>query len=611
MSFLRNTLFAVLISGMLAPVFSADIDIATSVDRTVVGVNQTFTLTVEISGDKANSGGDPKIPDLSAFAVSMGSSGTSQNIQLINGKMTVSKSMTFTFMATTIGKFEIPPATIIFNGNTFSSKAIKIEIVQSSAPQRQPGQRGTRPSPGTGAEEQIDQESLFLHVTASKNKVYVNEPVILSYKIYTNVTVTQYGMSKLPNTAGFWVEEFPLGNQPKTYEEIYKGRKYIVAEIRRVAMFPTDAGKKTISPMEIECSVRVQTRRRSIFDSFFDDPFFGRSIRKVVNSQPVTIDVLPLPDEGKPSNFSGLVGNFNISASVDKKNVKTNDAISLKVKINGSGNVKMIPNPVVDVPPDFEKYPPKESETINRTETGVNGSKIFEYVLIPRYPGKQTIKPVTFSYFDVNKRAYQYLRTPELVIDVEKGDEEFISVGSGLSKEEVKLLGQDIRYIQFGAPEFKKIGGTFHKSSYFILLLIVPVVLILSSLGYRKHLDKINANVAYARSRKANQLAMKRLHKAKKLLHENTQKEFYAEIANSLMGFLGDKFNIASAGIITDEVEGLMKKHNIPETVISQYLACLQMCDYQRFAPSSAKLDEMKVFFNEAKNAIVALEKVI
>jgi len=611
MKLFRNILVFMLLSGVWPTLSAAEIEITTSVDRTVVGVNQEFTLTIEISGDQVSRVGDPILPDVSAFAVSLGSSGTSQNIQLINGKMSISKSMTFSYMATTIGTFTIPAAVIVHKGQEFRSSPIQMEVVKSSTPPQQPVQPGGQTQPGAPSDNQISDENLFLHVTANKSRVFVNEPVILSYKIYTNVTVTQYGISKLPNTAGFWVEEFPLGNQPRTYEEVYKGKKYIVAEIRRVAMFPTDAGKKSVSPMEIECSVRVQNRRRSIFDSFFDDPFFGRSVREVVSSRPLTIDVLPLPVEGKPSNFSGLVGDFNIAARVDKQAVKTNEAISLKVTISGSGNVKMIPTPIVDVPPDFEKYPPKESESINRTENGVNGSKTFEYVLIPRFAGKQTIKPISFAYFDVGKKAYQYIRTPELVIDVAQGAEEFVTVGSGLSKEEVKMLGQDIRYIQTTATQFTKIGRAFHRSFLFALALLAPLALILSSLGYRRHLDKINANVAYARSRRANQLAMKRLAKGKRLLHESSQKEFYAEIANSLLGFLGDKFNIAAAGIITDEVEGLMKKHALPAEVVSQYLSCLQMCDYQRFAPSSAKLEEMKKFFDEAKNAIIALERVI
>ncbi len=608
---LKSLLIFIFIISSFPHLLGVEIEISTSVDRTVIDLNQTFNLTVDISGDKANSAGDPQMPDVSEFADYMGSSGTSQNIQIINGRMSVSKSISFTYMATKIGKFTIPSAILKFGGKEYRSKPIQIEVVQATQRQPQTRQRKTPATPLTPSQEQSIEDNLYLKVSVNKRRVYINEPVILSYKIYTRVSVTQYGINNLPNTAGFWVEEFPLGNQPQTYEEIVNGKKFMVAEIKRMALFPTDAGQKNIGPMQIECNVRVQTRRRSIFDSFFDDPFFGRSVRQVVKSKPVTIEVLPLPPEGKPINFSGLVGQFNLSANVDKQSVKTNEAISLNVKISGKGNIKMIPTPQVELPPDFEKYEPKVSEKINRTENSISGNKTFEYVLIPRYPGVQKIKPVKFSYFDVGSKHYKMLSTPELVINVQKGSDEFMTVTSGLSKEEVKLLGKDIRFLQLSNVQFDKIGSYFYKQFYFILILIFPIIVVISSLGYRHHLDKLSENVAYARSRKANQMAMRRLHKAKKLLSETTQKEFYAEISNSLMGFLGDKLNIAAAGIITDEVEGLMQSRGVDEQVIKQYLACLQMCDYQRFAPSNARLDEMKGFFDQAKRAIVVLEKVI
>jgi len=607
---LQGLIIFVSLIGNFYPLLSAEIEISTSVDRTTIGLNQTFTLTVDISGEKANDAGDPKVPDIGDFAAYMGSSGTSQNIQIINGRMSVSKSISFTYMATTLGKFTIPPAVLKLGDKKYRSQPIQIEVVKTSQ-QPQTQQRRTPQAPAAQPQDQTIEDNLFLKVTANKRRVYVNEPLILSYKIYTRVSVTQYGINQAPNTAGFWVEEFPMGNQPKTYEEIIDGKKFIVAEIKRMAMFPTDAGTKTISPMQIECDVRVQTRRRSIFDSFFDDPFFGRTVRQVVNSKPVTIEVLPLPMEGKPANFTGLVGNFNISANIDKQTVKTNEAISLNIKISGRGNIKMIPAPKVELPPDFEKYEPKVSEKIDRTENSVSGYKNYEYVLIPRYPGLQKIKPVLFSYFDVAARKYKLLQAPEIIVNVEKGSDEFMTVTSGLSKEEVKLLGKDIRFIQLSNVQFNKIGSFFYKKFYFILIVLLPILIVVSSLGYRRHLDKLSGNIAYARSRKANQMAMKRLHKAKKLLSERTQKEFYAEISNSLMGFLGDKFNIAAAGIITDEVEELMRTKGVADQVIKQYLSCLQVCDYQRFAPSDAKLDEMKQFFDHAKQAIVALEKVI
>jgi len=607
---LQNLTILVIMTIYSCPLISADIEISTSVDRTVIALNETFTLTVDIKGEKANNAGNPQMPDVSDFAVYMGSSGTSQNIQLINGKLSVSKSISYTYMATTLGKFTVPPAVLKFGGKEYRSKPIQIDVVKASQ-QSQSRQQRTPRTPYDQQQDQSIENNLFIKVSASQRRVYVNEPVILSYKIYWRVSLIRSGITKAPNTDGFWVEEFPMGNQPNTYEEIVDGKKFMVAEIKRMALFPTDAGTKNISPMQIECDVRVQTRRRSIFDSFFDDPFFGRTVKQVVNSKPVSIEVLPLPQQGKPSIFSGLVGQFNITANVDKKAIKTNEAISLNVKISGNGNINMVPIPQVELPPDFEKYEPKITEQINRTEKGITGSKSFEYVLIPRYPGMQKIKPMTFSYFDLASRKYKILRTPEIVVNVAKGSDEFMTVTSGLSKEEVKLVGKDIRFIQLSNVQFDKIGSYFYKRFYFILILMFPIVVVLCSLGYRRHLDKLTENVAYARSRKANQLAMKRLHKAKKLLSEKTQKEFYAEVSNSLMGFLGDKLNISAAGIITDEVEGLMQSRGVDKTVINQYLLCLQNCDYQRFAPSISKLGKMKVFFNQAKQAIIALEKII
>ena len=599
-----------LILSFVYPVHSKDIVVQSSVDRIKIGLNEEFTLTVDISGDKANQAGEPQIPDISDFAVYTGSTGTSQNIQIINGQMNVSRSTSYTYRAVTLGKFTIPPVVLKFKGKEYRSKPIQIEVVKTAQKAQPRQRRNTYSTPGQSSES-VNSENLFLRVTASKRNVYVNEPLILSFKIYTRVTVTQYGVNKLPNTAGFWVEDFDLGNQPQIYEEVYNGRKYRVAEIKRMALFPTDVGIKKIGPMEIECNIRVQSRRRSIFDSFFDDPFFGRTIRKLLSSRPVTINVKPLPEENKPASFSGLVGNFQISSFVDKTQVKTNEAIALRIEIAGSGNIKMIPTPNIELPSDFEQYPPKVSQKVSKSEQGISGSKTFEYVLVPRHPGLQKIKPIEFSYFDVKAGKYKVLRTREILVNVEKSGEEMLTFAGGRSKEDVKYLGKDIRFIQLGKPQFQKIASYFYKSFYFFILLFLPIVIIVSSIGYQKHLEKMSGNIAYARSRRANHIAMKRLSKAKKYLKEETQKEFYAEVASALTGFLGDKLNIAAAGIITDEVEALMKQKGIDAEVIQKYIQCLRMCDYQRFAPSTAKFHEMKSFYDQAKQAIISLEKII
>ena len=602
--------FLIFLCLFVSPSFGSDIQISASVDMTVIAINQTFTYTVEISGEKANSvNNNPKLPDFDKFATYMGSSGTSQNIQIINGKMSVTKSMNFTYMANKVGKFHIEAVELEYKGKVYRGKPIAIEVVAQTG-QAKTG--STKKSSKTSSRNQDSlEDNLFLKVNVNKKRVYVNEPVILIYKIYTSVTVTSYSVSKLPNTTGFWAEEFPMGNQPKTYNEIYKGQKFTVAEIKKTALFPTDPGKKTITPMQIECDVRIQNqRRRSIFDSFFDDPFFGRSVRQAINSPPIKIEVLPLPEQGKPAAFSGAVGTFSITAKIDKNHVKTNEAVALKVKIAGTGNIKVLPSPKIEISADFEQYEPKVTQSINRAGNTISGNKTFEYVLIPRFPGMQKIKPIEFTYFDIRSKSYKILSTPEININVEKGSDDFIAIGSGLSKEEVKLLGKDIRFIRKHKPEFRKIGRYFYKNPLFLVLIIFPLILVGASVVYSRHLEKLSANVAYARSRRANQIALSRLKKAQKLLSEKTQKEFYAETSNALLGFLGDKLNIAAAGIITDQVEDMMKARNIDARIIALYLKCLHLCDFKRFAPSESSLNEMKKFYEGAKKAIVVLEKV-
>jgi len=589
-----------------------DIQISASIDRIKVGLNQSFTYSVEISGEKANSVGEPRLPDFNEFAVYLGSSGTSQNIQIINGKMSVSRSMSFSYMANKIGKFRIAPSAVEYNGKEYASAALEIEVVAqaSKTPQANP-QPGRSRTTDQDDQSAVIENNLFLRPFVDKKTAYINEPIILSYKIYTAVTVTSYGISKTPNTTGFWAEEFPMENQPRTYKDTYKGREFIAADIRKIALFPTDPGIKTITPMEIECDVRIQNKRRSIFDSFFDDPFFGRSVRYTVASPTTTIEVLPLPEEGRPADFSGVVGDYSVSVNVDKNQVKTNEALALKVKISGAGNIKVLPPPKIDIPADFEKYDPKISENINRANNTISGSKTFEYVLIPRFPGIQKIKPHDFTYFDLKSRSYKRIRIPEIIIDVEKGNDEFMLSGAGFSKEEVRLLGKDIRFIQKDRPEFKRINASFYKSPWYLALLIAPLFVLGYAIGYRRHLDKLSDNVAYARSRRANQMAMNRLKRAHRLLSEKTQKEFYAETANALLGFLGDKLNIPAAGIITDEVEGMMRNRHIADEVVDSYLKCLQLCDFQRFAPANSTLSQMKNFYEHAKQAIIALEKEI
>ncbi len=595
------------LSGVLTTLQA--LEIRTSVDKTSLALNQQIALTIELSGDGANKVSQPTPPDMSDFLSFLGSGGSSQNIQLINGRMSVTRSNTYYYMATKEGVFQIPAVSVNYKGKQAKSEPISITITKSVAQ--------TNPLPRTRSDVQSGRNNgsnLYVRAVVSKRRVYQNEPVIVTFRIYTRINVSSYGISKLPETAGFWSEEFDLSKKPTTREEIINGKKYVVADIKKAALFPTSPGKKTIGPLSLDCEVRVQSQRRSrdnVFDSFFNDPFFSRTTRKTIASPPVTIDVLPLPAANRPADFSGAVGKFNLTASIDKNSVKTNEAITLKVRISGTGNIRTLSKPVVQVPHDFEKYEPKVTENIVRQNNTISGSKNFEYVLIPRFPGAQKIKPIYFSYFNPKLRKYQELTTPELLINVEKSADEYVSLGSGINKEEVKLIGQDIRFIKTVAPDFKRIGYQPYKSFAYLSLVILPMLLLAAAYGYSKHQEKLSGNVAYARNRRANRMAMKRLSKAHSLLDEKAQKEFYAEASRALLGFAADKLNLAEAGIISSELKELFAGRNLDADLIDAYIKLIQECDYQRFAPANVSKEQMTDFYKQAKEAIINLEKAL
>jgi hypothetical protein len=535
-----------------------DLSIRTIVDRNVVGLNEQFTLSIELTGKGANSASDPEIPQIGQFASFLGS-GNSQNIQFTNGKMSVTKVINCYFVASAVGKYKIPPVQVTAGGKTFASAAIDMEIQQSgSKPPAQPQAASQQQAPapqGTGPAE----GDLFVRSQVNQRQVYQNEPVIVTYKIYTRVNVSNVGIAKMPATAGFWAEEFEMPQQLQTVSEVLDGKKYTVATVRKMALFPMSPGAKTIDPMILDCEVTVRaSRSRDPFGDFFDDSFFfgGRTVRKQVQSKPVTVEVLPFPEAGKPANFAGNAGRFRISASADKRSVKTNEAITYKITIDGEGNIRQIQAPAIAFPTDFEVYPPKTSETISRSGAGISGRKTFEYVLIPRVAGEETLKPVALGFFDPASKSYKSIQTESISLQVAQGTETYTTVsGSGLSKEEVRLIGQDIRFIKMASPPFRRMGASRIPPVFFGSVFLLPLLALAGAFAYRKRLDRISGDVAYARGIRATSAVRKRLSAAKRLIGVETQKQFYAEAGKALQGYLGDKLNIAEAGMISEEVE--------------------------------------------------------
>lgn len=593
--------FAVVSTAQAQP-----LTVSTKVNQSTIAVNQQLVFTVELTGDGAQKVGRPELPDMGGYLTFLGSGGSSQNISVVNGKMSVSKSFTFYYLAAKAGSMTIPPVKVVYKNKSAQSQPISLTITASAAPpQTIPGeQKSTQAAAGN---------KLYLRTIVNKKSVYPNEAVIVTYRIYAAVTISGYSMAKLPETSGFWVEDVEMPQQPHTSEQVVNGQRYVTADIKKMTVFPTSPGKRKIGPLSLQCEVKQQSRRsRDPFDSFFDDAFFGRTVRQTIASPIVEINVKPFPQEGKPASFSGAVGQFKLGASIDKTDVNTDEAVTLKVTLSGVGNIQLLPKPEVHFPADFEQYEPTVSQNIDRTNGVISGAKTFEYVLVPRFPGEQRIKPIAFSYFDPKAGSYKTLQTKEIVLNVAKGKNQVIrGGGSGLSKEEVKYVGQDIRFIKLKSGDYLPIDYRLYKSFVFYLLLIAPLLCLGIAFAYQKHLQKLSGNVAYARSRKANAIAMKRLSKSKHLLSEDTQKEFFAEVSNALAGFAADKLNMAKAGLLSNELENEFKKRRLDQELTKEYFDLIRFCDLQRFAPSSVKNKEMQDSFQSAKKVIINLEKAL
>ncbi|MCH7748080.1 MAG: protein BatD [Acidobacteria bacterium] len=569
-----------------------------------VGLNRQFVLNVEISGTQQLDQ-DPVLPDLSAFAAYLGS-GTSTSLQIVNGRTSMSLTVQHRFQATAEGTFEIGPVTVRAGGRDLRTEPLTIRIIDGPAP--------TARSGPPGANGTVAPEDLFVTATASKPRVYVNEPVIVEYRIFTRVDLDGYNITRQPGTTGFWVEEL-ADSQAGVEQVVRDGRQYASAVVRRLALFPTSAGTKTLEPLTLETQVRVQRRSRSLFGDPFGD-LFGRSLFSsrvpvIVGSNPVEIEVLPLPEAGRPDAFTGLVGRLEISASIDRTDADTNDALTYRLEVSGTGNIRILPDPELRFPSDVEVYPPDVSARVEPTEDGVRGSKIFEYVIVPRAPGQVTIPAVELAYFDVDTGVYAVAASDPITLTI-AGDPVATPAGpAGRLRTGVDLERQDIRFIRIAIPGFRPVGGSLVRSAGFWAVALVPIIAVAGAVAARRHQDRLTGDVAYARRRRAARLAKQRLARAQSLRSPDRHRTFHAEVGRALQGFLGDTLNLPEAGLIRDEIRARLTSRGVAPEVIDAYLGCLEDCDRQRFAPSEPDTLAMQAMLTRAGQAMTDLDQAL
>jgi hypothetical protein len=379
--------------------------------------------------------------------------------------------------------------------------------------------------------------------------------------------------------------------------------------LRKYVLFPQKSGTLTINPckMEVGINQRVQTRSRSLFDDFFGGSV--QTIPREATSRPVNITVLPLP-EGKPASFSGGVGQMKFEATIDKTDVKANDAVTLKVTVSGNGNMRFVDAPRINFPPDFEVYDPKISNKLNPSTT--SGSKTFEYLIIPRHGGTYKIPAIEFSYFDPQTKQYKTLNSNEYTLTVERGEEQpGMTVVSGISREDVKFLGKDIRYIKTGKINLHQAGENFFGTWKFWLGYLVPLAAFAAIVYLRRNYIRKYANVAMVKERKANRFAAMRLKQARKFMDSGQKELFYEELSRALWGYLGDKLNIPVAELSKDNAKTAMEQRRVDTALADEFTGVIDDCEFARYAPFVEMEHAPSILYSRAVEVINKLQKAV
>jgi len=619
---MKQKLILLLFLALPGFLFAQDISFSSQAPNKVY-LGQQFQLTFTINAEGSNFM-SPEITNFDVLNGPMMSSG--QNIMNINGKLEYSSSMSFTFIlqASKVGTFTIPQALITVKGKRYMSNSLQITVLNQSQRQAQQNQGNTQPQ---GREQQPLKDDIgndvFLRAVVDKNNPYQGELIIVTFKLYTPTNRLQIDApEKIPSYPGFWAQDLLKdATQYPQYTENYNGKKYIVAELRKAALYPQKSGALTIDQLVQNVIYQVKVKAKS---PFTDDPFFGndpffknlmddsffandyQNVRKALHSNPITVNVKPLPAAGRPLDYTGAVGQFSLKAEVDRKEVNTNDGITLKVSVSGTGNLNLIEKPAINFPPDFEVYEPKIIDNFSN-KGGTSGTRTYEYLIIPRASGNFVIDPIQFSYFNPLRHDYTVLSSEKFNLKVRKGSG---SSAEASNQAEVKFLGNDIRYLMEPPLGLHPTGNRLYGKYLYWILLGLPVTgFIIFLLLYRRN-SRLHGDVLLMQRKKATRIAVKRLIKAKKLLDSGEHDAFHEEIAFALWGYISQKFNIPMSLLSMDTAREQLEMRNVDNSLTERFMTTLHDCNYARYAAPGKALN-MQQLYDLAIKTITETEQVL
>ena len=528
--------------------------------------------------------------------------------QMVNGHTSSSSSITFTYTlyAAKNGTFTIPSAHARVNGHNIYSRAVRVTVSgkarnNGGAPKmHQDDDRGQEPAM-RAAGSAITSKDLFIKVTANKQRVHEQEPILLTYKVYTLVDLSQLE-GKMPDLTGFHSQEIPLPQQKSFHIERVNGRAYRAVTWSQYLMYPQMTGTLKIPSITFKGIVVEENRNVDPFEAFLNGGSGYVEVKRNIVAPGLTVQVDPLPS--KPADLSGGEGKFNISAQLSKKEVRAGDPVTLRVVIGGTGNLKLIKQPVVNFPKDFDKYDPKVTDKTKLTSSGVGGNMVYDFLIVPRNQGKYTIPSVTFTYYDTDANTYKTLKTTPFTITVAPGD------GKGSTESFDDPKDNDIHNIKTGDTTLHQMDKFFYGSpAYWISLLFPLTAFIILLIVFRKRaLD--NANIVKMRGKRASKIARKRLKKASRLMFLHKPEEFYDEVLRTLWEYVGYKLNIAPEKLSRENIKGNLSSHNVPDDSIDKFIAALDECEFERYAPGDAS-GNMEKTFQYAMTAIMEIEEVM
>jgi len=588
-----------------APSF-AGVELTAEVDRAVCRVGERITYTVTVSGGST-------LPDLApadydGFEIVMGPS-TSTSIQMVNGRVTQTSTLEYVFRARRTGTLTIGPARLKKGRKVYTSNVVTVQVSDRNSGQP----RTPAPAPGGKVKPPRTSPNVFLVAEADKDTVYRNEMVLVTYKLYLRVNVVSYNIVNLPQATGFWVEEFSTPSRPYLKDVTVGGRSYKEAVIRKVGMFPTRTGRLTVDPLTADVTVEQRSRRRRSWDPFgsiWDDPFFSTGRRKVVtiSTDPLDITVRPLPSIGRPPDFHGDVGSFNLKVSYDKREVTQHDALTIKISIGGTGYIKSVDPPELELPDGFEMFNPTVDENVTVDGYAMRGKKTFTYLVIPRVAGDFDLPEVKFSYFDPGAERYRTLRDGGLRLRVlpAKG----VAAGVARNPEDVTLLGRDIRFIKgMDTPLFRATGPAYRTVWFFVLLGLAPVLFLLG-VGVEKVVERRFSDPDLVRRRRAPERLKRSLNLARKRLKH---KDPRAAVDIAVRGFTelaGAVVREPAAGLTSDLLEAKLKAAGADEELRREVIHLLGESDRIRFGEFVLSAGEAEAILDRLARTAAKLEKL-